>query len=128
MTTGPGDGQAVPQRVAALLAAALGGWDALWYAGIHPTSALPPPVGALLLAVPILLCVRHAWRGIPLALGGAGFLAIGYLAHGLMELVANPPERIAAGISSLLALAVLIAASHALRSISARSRAAGPAG
>lgn len=111
-------------RIAALLCLALGTWGALWYAAIHPTRALPPLVGAAILAGPILLCVAGAWRGSPLALGGAGLLAIGYLAHGLMELVANPAERVAAGVSSLLALAVLVAASHALRTLGRAKRAA----
>lgn len=113
-----------PHRTTALLCFALGAWGALWYAAIHPTTTMPPLVGAALLGAPILLCVARAWHGTPLALGCAGFLAIGYLAHGLMELVANPPERIAAAISALLALAVLIAASHALRSLAGRRRTA----
>lgn len=94
-----------------MLAATLGGWALLWYLVLHPTGGL----AALALALPALLCAPPAWRGVRLALGCGGLLAIGYLAHGLMELVANPPERIAALVSTLLALALLVSASHALR-------------
>jgi len=103
-----------PARLTALLAAAQGGWALLWYLAWHPTA----PLAAVALALPALLCARPAWRGARLALGLCGFLAIGYLAHGLTELVANPPERIAAAIASGLALALLMTATHALRASS----------
>lgn len=100
-----------PGRATGAIAALLGGWATLWYLALHPTAT----VAAVALALPALLCALPAWRGAKLALGAAGFLAIGYLAHGLTELVANPAERVAAGISSGLALAWLAAATHALR-------------
>jgi uncharacterized membrane protein len=95
----------------AALAAALGGWSLLWYLVLFPTAAWV----ALTLALPALLCAWFVWNGSALALGCAGFGAIGYLAHGLMELVANPPERIAAGVAVGLAAALLASATHALR-------------
>jgi hypothetical protein len=102
-----------PARLTAALAAALGGWALLWYLVLHPT-AWP---AALALALPALLCVRPAWRGAKLAFGVAGFLAIGYVAHGLTEVVANPPERTAAVVSTGLAAALLAAATRALRAL-----------
>lgn len=100
-----------PARLTAATAAALGGWALLWYLVIHPTAW----AAAAALALPALLCVRPAWRGTRLAFGVAGFLAIGYVAHGLTEVVANPAERPAATVSTLLAAALLAAATRALR-------------
>jgi len=100
-----------PDRATGALAALQGGWSLLWYLAIHPTA----PLAAIVLALPALLCARPAWRGAKLALGCAGFCAIGYLAHGLMELVANPAERLAALIASGVAAALLVSATIALR-------------
>lgn len=110
-----------PAQATGALAAAQGAWALLWYLVLHPTA----PGWALALALPALLCARPAWRGGKLATGVAGFLAIGYLAHGLTELVANPAERVAAAIAAGLALALLGAATHALRALP-RTRPAGP--
>lgn len=106
-----------PDRGTALAAALVGGWSLLWYLVIHPTTAL----AAVALALPASLCVRPAWRGVKLALGASGLLAIGYLAHGLTELLANPPERLAASISCGLAMVWLANATLALRARRART-------
>lgn len=102
-----------PARASAVLAAVLGSWSLFWYLVLHPTGW----IAALALALPALLCVLPAWRGVRLALGAAGFVAFGYLAHGAMELVANPLERGAALVSTVLALALLVSTSHALRAL-----------
>ena len=104
-----------PARLAAAAALLLGAWDSLWYGVLFPTTAVAPPLGALLLAGPILLCIPNVGRGAPLALGCAGFLSIGYLAHGLTELVANPAERTAAGVATGLAALLMLLTIHALR-------------
>ena len=107
-----------PARATATIAALQGGWALVWYLVLHPTA----PLAAVALALPALLCVRPAWRGTGLALGCAGFSAIGYLAHGLMELIANPPERTAAAVSTGLAAALLANATVALRRLRPAAR------
>jgi len=94
-----------PTRLLAL-GAALG--LALLAVAWHPGPAM---VGAL----PALLAAALAWRGARAALAWTGFIALGYLAHGLMELVANPPRRGSAMLECLLALGLLVACADALR-------------
>ena len=104
-----------------MFAALLAGWSALWYGVLYPTTTIAPLLGATALAAPALACAIAAGRGSRLAFACSGFVALIYIAHGVMEFSANGAEQSAALVAIGLALALLVAASHALRGMPRRT-------
>lgn len=96
---------------AALILAALWG---LWYGWLQPAEENPLMV-AILGVAPLILFIPGILGGRTLATAAAGFFALLYMAHGIMELVANPEIRNLAIVFTLGSLMLFFTASYALR-------------
>jgi len=88
-------------------------WSYLALLSLQPLwhLVLPMPMGnrsiglALLATLPLLLPMTGVWRGSLRSLTWAGYLACLYLAVGIMEAWANPPQRLPAITQSLAVVA-----------------------
>ncbi len=85
-----------------------------WYGWLVPAASLSWLMAAIG-ALPLLLLAPGLLRESAVAGLSGGLLALFYLAHGVMELLANPEARILASLSSLGALALFFLSVHALR-------------
>lgn len=92
----------------------LAGLWGLWYGWLAPAEENPLVV-ALLGAAPLVLFVPGILGGRTLATAAAGFFALLYMAHGIMEMVANPEVRNLAIVFTLGSLMLFFTASYALR-------------
>jgi uncharacterized membrane protein len=88
----------------------------LWHGWLSPPPAAILTV-SLLGILPLVALMPGVLAGNRTATGLLGFLALLYLAYGLMELVANPGARPLAVLGSLLSVALLVSAGHTLRRI-----------
>ncbi len=70
----------------------------LWLGWLAPSELLPIPVTLMIALAPLLLPLRGILHGTPYTHAWAGFIALIYLLHGMVEFWSNPPERIYAGI------------------------------
>ena len=97
-----------------------------WYLWLSPPAVLTPMLATALMALPILPAILLALLGRPSAGFWAGVAALFYFSHGVMEAWSHPPAAVPAWIETLLATALVFAASW--RGLQARraSRAAAP--
>ncbi|HWP94853.1 MAG TPA: DUF2069 domain-containing protein [Gammaproteobacteria bacterium] len=84
----------------------------IWYGWLAPPARLAALAIALVPLGLSLACTLRPGRLGPVL---AGYLAFGYLAHGLTELIANPPERAFAAMELVLSALLLGASIAALR-------------
>lgn len=68
-----------------------------------------------IVVLPMILLLPGIFLGNRNATGLAGFFALAYLAHGLVESVANPPLRVPAALAVAMSVAVLAGATYGLR-------------
>lgn len=94
---------------------ALGGLMLAWFAWLSPAHAFGYWTGITLAVLPLLILAVPLWRGARTAYGWTGFVALGYMAHGLTEAVANPADRLLATAEAGIAIALLLSVSMALR-------------
>jgi uncharacterized membrane protein len=95
----------------ALLLALLWG---LWYGWLAPSDTYGTGI-ALIGVLPLLLFTAGVVAGKVRGMAALGFISLFYLAHGLMELMANPEVRLMASASTVLSLLLFLTASHCLR-------------
>jgi uncharacterized membrane protein len=101
------------QAARGLLLAAYLGLLALvvgWHAWLHPSAYFPTALVLLVTAVPLLLPLRGLLHGRVQAHLWAGLLMLPYVMQGLVESLANPPQRAPALAQVTLALVVFGAA------------------
>lgn len=87
---------------------------AVWYGWPLPSDSYGVGI-ALLGVLPLLLFTAGVVAGMIRGMAALGFISLFYLAHGLMELMANPDVRWMASASTLLSLLLFLTASHCLR-------------
>ena len=90
-----------------------------WMAGLlwlRPPQAVPRSVALLVLAGPLLLPLRGLLHGRRYTVAWSLFLALGYLAHGIVETWATPSERWFPAIEIGLALAWFVGGIGYIRS------------
>ena len=95
----------------ALLLAMLWG---VWYGWLAPSDTYGIGI-ALIGVLPLLLFTAGVLAGMIRGMAALGFISLFYLAHGLMELMANPDVRWIASASTLLSLLLFLTSSHCLR-------------
>ncbi|MFN2330007.1 MAG: DUF2069 domain-containing protein [Chromatocurvus sp.] len=64
-----------------------------WYGWLSPPQNLPVYIALLALGTPLLLPLRGLLHGRPYTYAWSLFLAIGYMAHALIELFSTPADR-----------------------------------
>lgn len=103
-----------------------------WYLWLSPPAVLPPLLATVLMALPIVPALVLGLLGRPSAGFWAGVAALFYFSHGVMEAWSHPAAALPAWIETLLATALVFAASwrglQARRAArAARDAASGPA-
>lgn len=73
-----------------------------WYAWLSPPQRLPVYLALLALGTPLLLPLRGLLHGRPYTYAWSLFLALGYLAHALIEGYSTTQDRWLAGLELLL--------------------------
>lgn len=103
-----------PHRITALLLAALAVVYGIWTLAPLPDTGFGWGLAGLAVLPPVILIpavlARHRT-----AVALTGFIALGWAAHGLTEVVANPDRRVIAAVELLVVLAVFVASSVSLR-------------
>lgn len=103
-----------PHRITGLLLAGLAAVYAIWTLHPLPNGGLGWSLAGLAVLPPVFLIpgvlARHRT-----AVALTGFAALGWAAHGLTEVVANPDRRLIAAIQLAFVLAIFIASSVSLR-------------
>lgn len=97
------------RSTAVALLLALIGWQLVWHVWLAPPASLP--LGFVLgLALPALLVpLLMMWRNLIRGLFWAGFMALGYFTHGVMEAWATPELRMLANVQWVLATLLILA-------------------
>lgn len=84
--------------------AALMLWLGVWFGILAPPVAVPPWVPVLILWMPLLPALPLLWRGRRGAAVWTSMIGVFYAGFAIVELTANPPERVPAAIALALAL------------------------
>ncbi len=88
----------------------------VWFAWLSPAHIPGYWSGVVLAVAPLAILTVPLWRASRTAYGWTGFVALGYMTHGLTEALANPSDRTLATAEAILAIALLLGVSAALRS------------
>lgn len=75
-----------------------------WYGWLSPPVRLPVHLALLALGTPLLLPLRGLLHGRPYTYAWSLFLALGYLAHALIEAYSTAQDRWLAGLELLLVM------------------------
>jgi uncharacterized membrane protein len=98
-------------RVVLALSVALLVLQPIWYLWLSPPAVFSPLAATVLMALPILPAIALALLGRPSAGFWAGVAALFYFSHGVMEAWSHPPAAVPAWAETLLATALVFAAS-----------------
>ncbi len=95
-------------------------WLGVWLGIAAPTAAIPGWVPVLILWLPLLPSLPLLWQGRRGACVWGSMIGVFYAGFAIVELVANPPERIWAAGALALALLTVIILVHCARRWPAR--------
>lgn len=96
-----------------------------WYGWLSPPVRLPAHIALLALGAPLLLPLRGLLHGRPYTFAWSLFLALGYLAHALIEGYSTPADRWLAAAELLLVLLWFVGATAYVRGARGATGAAG---
>lgn len=83
-------------------------WLGIWLGVAAPPAAIPRWVPVLILWLPLIPALPLLWRGRRGACIWGSMIAVFYAGFAIVELVANPPERVWAAVALALALLTVI--------------------
>jgi len=97
-----------PRSVAVGGVLALMLWLGLWFGIAAPPAVIPGWVPVLILWLPLLPSLPLLWRGRRGACAWGSMIGVFYAGFAIVELVANPPERVWATVALALSLLMVI--------------------
>jgi len=103
------------RRQATACVAALMLWLGVWLGIVAPPVAVPPWVPVLILWLPLLPALLLLWRGRRGAAIWTSMIGVFYAGFAIVELTANPPERVWAAIALALSLLTVLMMIHCAR-------------
>ncbi|HET6724822.1 MAG TPA: DUF2069 domain-containing protein [Gammaproteobacteria bacterium] len=105
-----------PRKLTLAATGALAVWLLLWFAWLSPPAGLPAAVATLVAILPLLIVAWPLIRDRAAAYAWCGFIALGYMAHGLTEIFAGAADQRLAIVELVLVGVLFVASGAALRS------------
>lgn len=86
-----------------------------WNTVLIPSTRFPVALVLLVIVTPLLLPMRGFLRGQPRSCAWMAYVSLIYIIHGIVEALANPPERIYASLETVLALTLFLGTTYYVR-------------